>query len=121
MKTEYIYVIDDNDLICHAIKFLLESLNFKVKYYQNPLNFLQQDTTQLRGCLIVDLFMPHMSGFELIKRLRMSNNLIKIIAISGNISSDTERRVVEEGAQSFFTKPFDTDHLLNEIFHLLAK
>lgn len=118
---ENIYIIDDNYAIGDALKFLLESFKYKVTFYQNALSFLQQDIAQLPGCVIVDLYMPQMNGFELIKRLRMINCHIKIIVISGNGSYDTENRAMKDGAHFFFSKPFNTKDLINALSTLFAE
>ncbi|TAL64464.1 MAG: response regulator [Legionella sp.] len=115
MKKEPIYIIDDNSSICQALKFMLESLNFKVKWYLNPLHFFELNIPALKGFVILDLCMPIMNGFEVIKKIRAKNNHIKIIAISGISSQDTEKRVLQEGGQLFFAKPLNTMRLINEI------
>lgn len=121
MMSKQIYIIDDNNLVCEAIQFLFESLNYKVKSYYNPLTFLEQDTSQLAGCVIVDLFMPPINGVELIRRLRKTNSTIGIIVISGNSSSETADLAIQEGAQAFLTKPFDTNYLIGIVSQILAK
>lgn len=60
-----IYVIDDDEAICKAIKWLLETANLQVKIFHNALHFLEEYRLNLRGCLLIDVRMPEMSGLQL--------------------------------------------------------
>ncbi|RUR04335.1 response regulator [Legionella sp. km772] len=123
MNKQCIYIIDDNNHIGESIKFLVESINdkiYKIEYYQDPMRFLDRKLAQLQGCVIVDLFMPQINGFELIKKLRRENNFINIIVMSGNCSDSMEKRAIDLGAQAFFPKPFNIEHLLKQVFSMLA-
>ncbi|KTD24897.1 MULTISPECIES: response regulator transcription factor [Legionella] len=116
-----IYILDDNQSVCNAICFLFESMNFKTQIYQDPIRFLEEYSKEEKGCLIVDLFMPSLNGLELIKTLKQKNSALDIILISGYVSEETKKQVMNEGAKVFLPKPLNIEILLEEVCKILDK
>lgn len=115
-----IYLIDDNEAVCHAIKFLFDSfLNQKIIMYHNPLLFLDEFSAHCRGCLIIDMDMPAMNGIDLIKHVKNINPCIPVIMISGHGTTDTAAQSKAAGAVAFITKPFKTEDLLSAVKTIL--
>lgn len=115
-----IYIIDDNEAVCHAIKFLLDSfLDLDVKTYLCPHLFLKEFSNQHQGCLIVDLDMPSMNGVDLIEQVKLINKEIPIIIISGHGTSEAAVHSTAAGAQAFIIKPFKAERLLDEVRKIL--
>lgn len=120
MKKIKIYIIDDNEFICDALNFFLDSFSaLEVIIFHNPMLFLNELNPNLDGCLIVDLFLPSMNGFELIKKIRQQNTNLKIILTSGYGATHVEKTALEAGANDFILKPFNIDALLRKIQTLL--
>lgn len=118
--SDKIYVIDDNEAVCDAIKFIFDSIcNISVKIYHNPCVFLDEFSPKWEGCLIIDLFMPAMNGIELITRLKKLNSNLNIITMSGHGTADTASQSIKAGANEFISKPFKTDYLLKKVIHFL--
>lgn len=115
-----IWIVDDNEAVCDALKFLFNSFfSINIKTYHNPLELLEELSPEWEGCLIIDLFMHYMNGFELTKKIKSLNNQLKIIIISGHGTRRTEAQALEAGANAFITKPFQMDTLLNQVNLLL--
>lgn len=71
MKDTKICIIDDNQNVCDSLKFLIQTFyKLDVETYNNPLQFLERFSPTWQGCLIIDLFMPSLSGMELMKKLK---------------------------------------------------
>jgi FixJ family two-component response regulator len=120
MSEDTIYVIDDNEAVCHAIKFLFDSfLNIDVKTYLCPHSFLKEFSSNHQGCIIVDLDMPSMSGIELMEQAKKINKEIHFIVISGHGDSNAEAQSMEAGAHVFILKPFKAERLLDEVKSVL--
>lgn len=120
MPEHTVYVIDDNEAVCHAIKFLLDSfLDLDVKTYLCPHLFLKEFSNQHQGCLIVDLDMPSMNGVDLMEQVKQINKGIPIIIISGHGTSEAATHSMEAGAQTFIIKPFKAERLLDEVRNIL--
>lgn len=120
MSEMSVYMIDDNEAVCHATEFLFNSFcKINVKTYQNPLLFLEECSADWRGCIIVDLHMPLMNGIDLMKKVRKINKNIRVIIVSGHGSTDTAEQVLAAGAYAFISKPYKTEHLLEQVQRIL--
>jgi len=71
--------------------------------------------------LILDIRMPGMNGYEVCQKLKSSPNTqtIKIVAISGDHSPAVRDRILDAGADLFFTKPLDIVAFRDQCFQLL--
>lgn len=114
-----ICIIDDNEAVGDALKFLFESYNFQVNIYNNPLLFLKEFSPEWEGCLIIDLFMPSMNGIELMKKIKTLNSNLNIIIMSGHGGEESESESLKAGASAFITKPFKTEYFLKQVMSLL--
>jgi two-component system, response regulator, stage 0 sporulation protein F len=63
--------------------------------------------------VLMDLHMPGMDGFEVIRAVRQIDPAIPIIVITGYASQENRERVIALGANCFFPKPFDIEEVLN--------
>ena len=121
MQEIKICIIDDDETVCHSIKFLLESYyDLNVQIYNDPLVFLDECTPDWRGCLLIDLFMPSLTGIHLMKKLHLKNCKMGVIIISGHASADAAARALESGAYAFISKPFEVENLLEKINTILS-
>ena len=68
-----------------------------------------------QGCLILDLFMPELSGLELLRLLRARGNRIPVIAISGRRDAILDAALKRESVMAILSKPFDDAELLRLI------
>src|SRR5580704_1108100 len=118
----HILVVDDDPMVCMAIEVYLERHNFKVTVAdsgETGLVALAHDTFDL---MIVDIFMPHMRGFESIRIFHERAPQIPLIAMSGyafaNLNSpapDFLRMTLELGAMRCLRKPFTPAVLMTVI------
>jgi CheY-like chemotaxis protein len=71
--------------------------------------------------LILDILMPGMNGHEVCRKLKSNPGTrnIKIVAISGDHSSDVRERILSSGADLFFTKPLEIIEFREQCFKLL--
>lgn len=116
-----IYVVDDDEGIGKAIKWLLEPVNLNVKVYHSALTFLKEYNTNLRGCLLIDVRMPEMSGLQLQERLMSLGNTMPIILLTAHGDISMATRALKAGAFDFITKPFNDQNLFEQIQAALLK
>ena len=117
-----ILVVDDDPLICSAIRVWLEESGFTVAVAddgQTGLKALDNSTFDL---MIVDIFMPHMRGFESVRVFHQRAPMVPLIAISGYVfaeqrtpAPDFLRMALELGATRCLRKPFTPSTLLKVI------
>lgn len=115
-----VYVIDDDIKMCKAIKWLLEPANLKVLEYNNAQDFLNVYQTTMRGCLLIDVRMPGISGLQLQEKLIDLGNTMPIIIISAHGDIAMAVRALKAGAVDFITKPFNDQSLLEQIQNALS-
>ena len=109
--TSVISVVDDDESSRIGITTLVRSLGFTARDFQSALAFLQSPDLAGTSCVISDIQMPEMGGFELLDNLRARGNNIPIIFITAFPSDKIHAQALARGATSFLTKPFDGDAL----------
>ncbi|HEX5109801.1 MAG TPA: response regulator [Vicinamibacterales bacterium] len=110
-------VIDDNRGIRVALKRLLGASGHHVDLFSSAEDFLAHEISA--DCLIVDVRLPGLSGFELEERLRAAGSITPIVFMTAQHEMVT-RRVSAGVTRSCLPKPFDEDRLLTAISDALT-
>jgi CheY-like chemotaxis protein len=123
-----ILVVDDDPLVCSAIRLWLQERGFAVVIAdggETGLSALDSSTFDL---MIVDIFMPHMHGFESVRVFHQRAPTVPLIAISGYVfaeqrtpAPDFLSMALELGATRCLRKPFTPSTLLTVIDMCLAE
>ncbi len=116
-NSELILVVDDEAAICEIIKTTLESQNFQVLTAEDGIEAIStyvQNKNQI-SLVLIDMIMPEMEGATAIATLQQLNPQVKIIAMSGLVSTETLAQAAGNGIQGFLAKPFTKWDLLNTI------
>ena len=124
MTKAKICIIDDNASICHSLEILFNSVysdTVDVLTYSNPVVFLEVFSPDWTGCLIIDLFMPHWNGIDLMNELKAINSSMRAIIMSGHASINVATQSLESGAYAFLSKPFNVDNLLGKVNDMLRR
>ena len=111
----FLYIVDDDDSVRNALTRLLRSAGLAVQAFGSAEEFLSQMTDTAEGCLVLDLFLPGMSGLELQQRLAAARSRLSIIFITAHGDEATRNRAMAAGAAAFFRKPLDGEALLDSI------
>jgi FixJ family two-component response regulator len=104
-------IVDDDASLLRALQRLISAAGFIVEIFQSGEAFLDSDRRAACGCLVLDVHLGGLSGFELHERLVAEGLLIPVIFITGHDDSFTRERARTAGAVAYLRKPFD-DHLL---------
>ena len=110
-----IYVIDDDESVRKAFKRLLRSVNFEAETFASAEEFLKSQKPNKNSCIIIDIRMPGVTGFDLQRMLMARGSRIPIIVISASDDAYTREQARELGAVAFFRKPIDDQALLDAI------
>jgi len=110
-----VYLIDDDPVITFLLVDLVESVGLPYAVFNDAYSFLQQDLSNLAGCIVTDVRMPGMSGLELQDELRHQGIDLPIIFISSYAEVPSVVRAMRGGALDFFQKPFSTQRVLDRI------
>ncbi len=114
-QTSTVFIIDDDEALCEALTYLLNSIHINTETYQSGYHFLNQYDHQRKGCILSDIRMPEMSGLELQKQLKSISNTLPIIFMTGYGDVPIAVQAMREGAFDFVTKPFSNQLLLEQI------
>lgn len=107
-----VYVVDDDASIRELLAWLMHRSGIAVATFANAEHFLRTYQPGNPGCLIVDLYMPGMSGLELQHYLIEHNLLIPVIFLSARADVAKAVAAVKQGAIDFIEKPFDYKHIV---------
>jgi len=114
-KNLHISVVDDDDSVREALGALLRAVGFEVELFASGTEFLSSDCVRQTDCLILDVRMPGMGGFELQRRLVETYRDMPVIFVTAH--GDEERRAgaLKGGAVDYLLKPFSEESLLNAV------
>ena len=116
-----IAIVDDDDDVRQALSDLLLVLGLSSRTYDRPEALLAEYEPGAFACLITDVRMSGMSGFELLWHLRGLGDAIPVIVITSDASPNTRRQALESGAHAFMTKPVDDNVLLGHLQSALGR
>lgn len=121
MMNRKILVCDDNADILEMLVMLLENYGYDVVSEHNSFNVFNVVNKENPGLLIVDLWMPVMSGDEVVKQLRNypKTQFLPVIVMSACI--DGKQTATAAGASHFISKPFDIFNLLEKVEQFYAQ
>ncbi len=116
-----VYVIDDDDSIRDAIEMLLLSANMNVQTFKTGEEFLHLDHQKERSCIISDLKMKGLDGFDLCKKLHKKGINIPVIFLTAFDSHEYRRQAKEIGAVGYLSKPVDDQAMIDTIHWAMSK
>ena len=119
-EEQIVYIVDDDTDVREGFGLLMETVGQRTKAYESAVAFLQDYHDGMRGCLVLDIRMPRMSGLELQQKLLERNTLLPIIFITGHGDVPLAVEAMRRGALDFIRKPFREQDLLDRINEALA-
>jgi FixJ family two-component response regulator len=119
-EKQFVVAVDDDFRVRESIESLVESAGYAPLMFSSAEELLQSGTLVGARCLITDVRMPGINGIELQRRIRIERPDLPVIFISAHNDEETRQRAFDEGAASFFYKPFDAVELLEAIRVALA-
>jgi two-component system CheB/CheR fusion protein len=116
-----IYVVDDDNHICEALRNVLEDEGRTVEDYGTCEAFLESYRPGREACLLIDAYLPGMSGLELLQRLRDAHYGLPAIMITGHGDVPMAVQAMKAGASDFIEKPINRSELLASVERALEQ
>lgn len=116
-----VFIVDDDEAMRRGLAFLVSSAGYEAKPLGSARAFLEQHQPSMRGCLLLDVRMPGMSGLELLDQMRARGITMPVIFVTafGNIPMAV--KAVKAGAYDFIEKPFEGADLLVRVRKALTR
>jgi DNA-binding response OmpR family regulator len=109
-----VFLVEDDEILNEAVSVSLESLGFEVcKFYDGQTAF--DNITNQYKIFLVDINLPNINGFELVKRIKKFNPKAVVFIMSADINIDTIVKAYDIGCDDYLKKPFDIRELLAKI------
>ena len=115
MQRAFVSVVDDDESVRGSLPRLLKELGFEGRAFSSGKEFLSSDCVDSTQCLILDVTMPEMNGFDVQRELRLRGWKIPIIFITASEDEAVRAKAFDQGAAGFLFKPFSDTMLLSAI------
>ncbi len=107
-----IYIVDDDESVGRALKLLMMTYGFAVEIFSSAENFFSAVTNSMPGCLILDIHLPGLNGWEAKRKLAESGSDRKVIFITADKEDGLKERALKTGALGYLQKPFNDQELV---------
>jgi FixJ family two-component response regulator len=114
-------VVDDDPSVLRSLEYLLESADYAVRLFASGSELLASDCLAEIDCVISDIDMPGIDGYELSRALRASRPGLPIILITGYPDALKRTAGQADGDSRCFTKPFQGPELLTAVSEAIRK
>jgi FixJ family two-component response regulator len=114
-RSSVICVIDDDASILRALQRLLVADGFTVEAFSSAEDFLEAKRALAADCLVLDVHLGGLSGFDLHDRLVAAGRRIPVVFITAFDDMTTRERARRAGAVDYLRKPFDDEALISAI------
>jgi FixJ family two-component response regulator len=121
VRSPVVCVIDDDVSLLRALQRLLGASGFHVKAFSSAEEFLEARHVASVGCLVLDVHLGGLSGFELHDRLVLAGKRIPVVFITAHDDTLTRERARRAGAIDYLRKPFNDESLIAGINRALGQ
>ena len=115
MHSRTVFIVDDDAAVRDSLALLLSLRGYPTAVFSCAEDFLRVLDPLWRGCVVVDIRMPGMSGLELQAALAGHPAALPVIIITGHGDIAAARQAFKAAAIDFLEKPFDDDALVQAI------
>jgi FixJ family two-component response regulator len=110
-----VIVIDDDRTVREALQGLLETIDLDVRLFASPQEFLDGGHVNRPACIVMDVRLPGLGGFDVQAELARQGSRLPIIFITGYGDVRMSVRAMKAGAVEFLTKPFSDQEFLEAV------
>ncbi len=112
--SKLVLVVDDEPRMINFIRMNLELENFRVTSAENGFEAVKKTREMLPDCVLLDVMMPDMDGFETLKAIREESN-VPVIMLTAKSEEDDKVKGLSLGADDYVTKPFSPRELVTRV------
>lgn len=116
-----VYVVDDDASVRRALGRILRAAGYDVELIGSAAQYLAHKTPARPACLVLDIRMPGMTGFELCRTIAGTPMALPLVFMTGHADAAVREQARAEGAVDILEKPVDNDALLAAIEQALRR
>jgi two-component system KDP operon response regulator KdpE len=120
LQDRRILVVDDEERMVRFIRLNLEHDGFRVLTAYNGMQAINKVRSDLPDLVLLDVMMPDLNGFEVLKIIRETNP-VPVIMLTAKGDEDDRVRGLELGADDYVTKPFSPRELVSRVKAVLRR
>jgi two-component system response regulator FixJ len=114
-ENKQVFIVDDDKSVCRAMSVLLATYGFTVNTYICADDFFRAVPNNISGCLVLDIHMPTLDGWETLHYLQTLGSRRPVILISADKNGGLNERALKAGAVGYLQKPFNDQELVDLI------
>jgi FixJ family two-component response regulator len=114
-------ILDDEEPVRTALARLLRSADFQTETFGSGQEFLDSLNSHLPDCLVLDLHLSGLTGFDIVQQIVGRKLPIPIIMITGHDMPGLKERALSVGASAYLLKPLDDTTLIEAIASYMQK
>ncbi len=118
-----ILVVEDEEAIAKGLKFNFEQEGFEAVVFRDgpsTLDYVREHSDEI-DCVILDLMLPGMSGYEICQAIRAVDGSVPILVLSARTLAEDKAYAFDCGTDQYMTKPFTLPELLSRVRNLLER
>ena len=113
-----VLLVEDSYMLADTLVSALKQEHFMVDVAYNGLDGYDMASSGIYDGAVLDLMLPQLNGYEILKKLRQEKNSIPILVLSAKSELDDKVLAFEYGADDYLTKPFEIKELIMRILAL---
>ena len=121
MRKPLIAIVDDDASVRKALERLLKAAGFEATSFASAPEFLQGGLATPPECLVLDIHLGGMNGFELYEQLLSGGSSLPVIFITAHDDAATREHARQIGSSGYLRKPFEQHALLGAIYRALKQ
>jgi two-component system response regulator DctR len=110
-----VFIVDDDESVCRALSILLSTYGFTVDTFTSAEDFFRAVPNSIPGCLLLDIHMPVLDGWQTLQRLLKSGSSRSVIMMSADKNGGINEKALKAGAKGYLQKPFNDQALVDLI------
>ena len=120
MARTAVYIVDDDAAVRDSMAQLLGMHGYETRQFADAADYLDEAEKLPKGCLLLDIRMPGMSGMELQEELKKRGRDEPIVFVTGHGDISLAVKAMKAGATDFLQKPCDEHELVGAVRHALT-
>lgn len=109
---QHIHIVDDDVSVCRSLALLLNGYGYQVKTYTAADDYFRDVPSDAMGCLVLDIHMPGLNGWQTLQHLMQSGLKRPVIVITADKNGGLRERALQAEAIGFLQKPFPGEDLV---------